>query len=125
MDHYAEATFDVKSTVSFDGETVESFKTKEGAFKSGLATDLSVSADKITVTYAAKTRRHLLAGVNVDYTVTGIETFETAQSMAAVANSPSALKKVSSAVAVPAVTKAAGVEAQLEFEIATQAGQIR
>lgn len=112
------ATFDVKSTVSFASETLETFKTKEASFKKALATDLSVSEDKITVTASAKTRRHLLAGVNVDYTVTGIETFETAKSMSEVANTPSAMKGVTAAVALPKVETNAGVEAQLEFEIA-------
>ena len=45
---------------------------KEISFKSGLATDLKVNISQIAVTVAAS-RRHLLAGVTVDYTVSGIE----------------------------------------------------
>jgi len=115
------ATFEVKSKVSFSNvATVAEFtSSKEAGFKSGLATDLMVNVSQIAVTVTAKARRHLLAGVTVDYTVSGIETFETAASMSTVAKSASALPSVIAAVGVPAV-ESAGVEAKLEFEIETE-----
>ena len=112
------ATFEIKSKLAFASETVDSFKAKEETFKVGLAKDLSTNVTKITVTTAAA-RRHLLAGITVDYTVTGIETFETANSMKSVARSASALTNVQSAVSLPAV-KSAGVEAKVDFEIAVE-----
>ena len=62
------------------------------AFKFNLRRYSKVDVSQITATVAAS-RRHLLAGVTVDYTISGIAQFGTAKSMTAVAKSASALQR--------------------------------
>jgi len=116
------ATFDVKSELSFPKATKDTFPT--ATYKSALAADMKVNVSQVAVV-VKDARRHLLAGVTVETTISGIEQFEQAEQITKATESTSAIaalpamKNVTKTTGAPTVTKAPAVAAQFEFEIET------